>query len=146
MAVKSSKKKSGSLGRGLGNLLDAVENEKGTSKNSEGIVKIDLDKIKPNPDNPRKKFDQTAIAELASTIKEYGLLQPILVRSVNDKYFVISGERRLRACRLLKIKQIPVIIKEVENKENIEISLIENIQREQLDPIEEGEVYSKLIG
>lgn len=133
-------KKKRVLGRGLGNLMENVPAEEAT-----GLREIDIEKIRVNPDNPRKKFDTTSIKELANTIKTHGLLQPILVREKSGEFIVISGERRLRACRLLKMKTVPCVLKEVDEKTNIEVSLIENIQREQLDPIEESTVYEKLM-
>ena len=146
----SSKSKKGStnrgLGRGLGNLLDTTTtNVIRKDPAFDELVLINVNRIKANPDNPRKKFSETAIEELSKTIDKFGLLQPILVQPSGDNYMVISGERRLRACRRLKISEIPCIIKKLESQENLEISLIENIQREQLDPIEEGTVYKDLI-
>lgn len=144
-----SKKSRGALGRGLGNLLEAAPEkaeEVARAKVEQGIVDIEVGKIRANPENPRKNFDKSSIEELAQTIKEFGLLQPILVRFIDDKqYVVVSGERRLRACRLLKLKTVPCIVKEYDERENIEVSLIENIQREQLDPIEEATVYNSLM-
>ncbi|MDH5719221.1 MAG: ParB/RepB/Spo0J family partition protein [Spirochaetia bacterium] len=133
------------LGRGLGNLL---ENNPVTREEKEklGIIEIKTEIIRVNPNNPRKKFDESAIEELGKTIKEYGLLQPILVRKKGEAVYVISGERRLRACRLIGLKTVPCIIKEdLSEEKNLQISLIENIQREQLDPIEEASVYKDLI-
>ena len=153
MSSKSKKSNANrGLGRGLGNLLDTSNDiNKGINKGAKKdptlneLVFINVNKIKANPDNPRKKFAETAISELAKTIDKFGLLQPILVQPDGENYMVISGERRLRACRHLKIAKIPCIIKKLESQENLEISLIENIQREQLDPIEEGNVYKDLI-
>ncbi|MDH5716872.1 MAG: ParB/RepB/Spo0J family partition protein [Spirochaetia bacterium] len=131
------------LGRGLGNLLEVASTE---SKIKEGILDIKVDLIRANPNNPRKKFDTSAIEELSKTIKEHGLLQPILVTEKDNVYTVISGERRLRACRILNLEKIPCIIKnDISEEKNIQISLIENIQREQLDPIEEANVYKDLL-
>lgn len=146
-AQGGSKKKRGALGRGLGNLLDdeAPVEKRQSEKNRTGVVEIETEKIRANPDNPRKKFDKNSIEELAATVKEFGLLQPILVMPDGDNYVVISGERRLRACRSLSLKSVPCLIKELNAKENLEVSLIENIQREQLDPIEEANVYKNLL-
>ncbi len=141
----ASAKKSGSvLGRGLGNLL-SIEPELKSKKKLQNIVDIDITKIKTNDKNPRKKFDTISIYELSQTIKKHGLLQPILVLEQENHYNVISGERRLRACRLLKLKEVPCVIKEYSKQEILEVSLIENIQREQLDAIEEANVYKNLI-
>lgn len=151
MATRKKTSASGStssraLGRGLANLITAQE-EDFSAKN--GLTEIAIEKIRTNPDNPRKKFDKTAIDELALTIQEHGLLQPIIVEKKgsgeNLYYVVVSGERRLRACRSLKMKTILTIIKDLEQQESLEISLIENIQREQLDAIEEAMVYKKLM-
>ena len=137
------KKKPGSvLGRGLGNLL-SVDPE--PEKEEQGITEIKIDQIKTNVQNPRKKFDKTSIEELSQTIKEHGLLQPILVLKEKDHYVVVSGERRLRACRLLNFEKVPCVIKELSERQSLEVSLIENIQREQLDAIEEANVYKTLL-
>ena len=137
------KKKPGSvLGRGLGNLL-SVDPE--SEKEEQGITEIKIDQIKTNVQNPRKKFDKTSIEELSQTIKEHGLLQPILVLKEKDHYVVVSGERRLRACRLLNFEKVPCVVKELSERQSLEVSLIENIQREQLDAIEEANVYKTLL-
>lgn len=132
------------LGRGLGNLLDSDTDAK-KIRDENGITDIPLEKIQANPENPRKKFDTLSIAELAQTIREHGLLQPILVQVAGDSYMVISGERRLRACRQLGLKTVPCMIKSFNDRKVLEVSLIENIQREQLDAIEEAIVYKKLM-
>jgi len=153
MSTSKTKKKSG-LGRGLGNLLDTnyddTENQPKRNPprqvdSTEGVVEIATEIIRTNPDNPRKTFERTSIEELAQTIKEFGLLQPILVMKTADHYTVISGERRLRACRQLKMDKVPCIVKNLESQEILEVSLIENIQREQLNAIEEGVVYKDLL-
>ncbi len=140
----SEKKKGSVLGRGLGNLL-SVEPDIKSQKDAQGIVDIDITKIKTNEQNPRKNFDTVSIKELSQTIKEHGLLQPILVLSKKNYYSVISGERRLRACRLLNLKTVPCVIKKYSGQQILEVSLIENIQREQLDVIEEARVYKNLL-
>jgi len=149
MATKSSRKQTKkTLGRGLGNLLDSSSRLSESASNKEankGIVDIEMGKIRISENNPRKKFNESSIKELSETIKEFGLLQPILVRSEDEYYIVISGERRLRALRLLKQEKVPCLIKKVSKQQNLEISLIENIQREQLDAIEEAVVYKELI-
>ncbi|MBV6492157.1 MAG: Stage 0 sporulation protein J [Turneriella sp.] len=129
------------LGRGLSNLLDHTA----LTDAGERIQEIDIALIKPNPENPRKKFDRTAIEELARTIKEHGLLQPILVQKKGDVYVVISGERRLRSLLSLGYAKAPCVVKEFDRQKTLEVSLIENIQREELDPIEEATVYKKLM-
>ncbi|MDH4263512.1 MAG: ParB/RepB/Spo0J family partition protein [Spirochaetia bacterium] len=150
--MENGKRKKAGLGRGLGNLLDTEmlstvrrsDNQNETEKDN-SVIEIDIEKIRTNPDNPRKNFDRTSIEELAQTIKQFGLLQPILVLKKDDHYQVISGERRLRACRQLNLEKVPCILKHLENQEMLEVSLIENIQREQLNPVEEGVVYRDLI-
>ena len=137
-------KKKKVLGRGLGNLLDDSPSAKRAKANA-GITNVPLGKIRVNPDNPRKKFLKTAIQGLASTIKTHGLLQPILVRPEDEHFRLISGERRLRACRELKLKTIPAIVKEFKNDDVQEVSLIENIQREQLDAIEEAAALKAIL-
>lgn len=137
-------KKKKVLGRGLGNLLDDSPSAKRAKANA-GITNVPLGKIRVNPDNPRKKFLKTAIQGLASTIKTHGLLQPILVRPEGEYFRLISGERRLRACRELKLKTIPAIVKEFKNDDVQEVSLIENIQREQLDAIEEAAALKAIL-
>ncbi len=132
------------LGRGLGNLLESTPEAKAERANL-GIVEIETEKVRASEDNPRKRFDKTAIEELAATIKSHGLLQPVLVQSEGAGYVVISGERRLRACRLLGLERIPCIVKNLNKEEQLAVSLIENIQREQLDAIEEGDVYRRLV-
>ena len=114
------------------------EKEKG-----ETIVKIT--KVEPNREQPRKYFDEDALQELADSIKQFGLLQPILVQDRKDYYEIIAGERRWRAAKLAGLKEVPVIIKNYTEQEIVEIALIENIQREDLNPIEEAQAYKKLL-
>ncbi|MCL2439012.1 MAG: ParB/RepB/Spo0J family partition protein [Alphaproteobacteria bacterium] len=122
-----------------------VENIKKKPGNSE-IVYIDINKIYPSAGQPRKHFDDQALSDLARSIKETGLLQPILVRSIGaDKYEIIAGERRWRAARLAKLAEIPTIIKNIDDRQSFEIGIIENIQRENLSPIEEAQSYARLI-
>ena len=107
------------------------------------FLKVSL--IEPNRDQPRKQFDEEALAELAESVKRYGILQPLLVQKKEDYYEIIAGERRWRAAKLAKLKEVPVIIKDYTPQEIMEISLIENIQREDLNPIEEASAYQRLI-
>ena len=115
------------------------EKEKGT----ETMVKITM--VEPNREQPRKTFDEEALNELAESIKQFGLLQPILVQDRKDHYEIIAGERRWRASKIAGLKEVPVIIKDLTELEIVEISLIENIQRENLNPIEEALAYKKLL-
>lgn len=125
------------LGRGLDTLLP----EKGAD-----IQKIEIEKIRPNKKQPRKVFDDASIAELANSIKEKGLLQPIIVSRVGDgTYNLIAGERRWRACKIAGLKKIPAIIKDISSKEAVEIALIENIQREDLNPLEIAFAFDTLL-
>ncbi|MFR4318541.1 MAG: ParB/RepB/Spo0J family partition protein [Eubacterium sp.] len=101
--------------------------------------------IEPNRDQPRKNFDKEALEELADSIKQFGIIQPIVVQKKEDYYEIIAGERRWRAAKLAKLKEVPVIIKEFSPQEVMEIALIENIQRRDLNPIEEALAYKSLI-
>lgn len=108
-------------------------------------VKVKLSKIEPNKEQPRKNFDEDALIELSESIKQHGVLQPILVQERNGYYEIIAGERRWRAAKLAGLKEVPVIIKKFTDQEIVEISLIENIQRENLNPIEEAIAYKRLL-
>lgn len=143
-------KKNAGLGRGLSAILGEVEEayQNDLNDNSGLVVEIDLDKIKPNPLQPRKVFDTTSLQELAVSIEEHGLLQPILVYEDNknaDHYFLIAGERRLRASKLAKKESIKAIVVDVQEEKLRELALIENIQREDLNPIDLAQSYKELI-
>ena len=112
---------------------------------NENVVNIKLELLIPNRYQPRKLFNDTSINELAESIKEYGVLNPILVRQVNDKYEIIAGERRVRASQIASLTTIPAIIKQVDDKELAQIALIENIQRENITPIEEAKSYEQIL-
>ncbi|MCI8615195.1 MAG: ParB/RepB/Spo0J family partition protein [Lachnospiraceae bacterium] len=146
--------------RGLGKGLDALipsgvgektvkyetksNHEKSDEKvNGETIVKITM--VEPNRDQPRKNFDEDSLEELADSIKQFGLLQPIIVQDRKTYYEIIAGERRWRAAKKAGLKEVPVIIKNLTDQEIVEISLIENIQRENLNPIEEAQAYKRLL-
>ncbi|MGN9163577.1 ParB/RepB/Spo0J family partition protein [Clostridium sulfidigenes] len=135
-------KKTGVLGKGLSSLIP--ENDFQDS-NNEQVISIDVNLIKPNKDQPRKHFDNEKLIELANSIKEHGIIQPIVVRKENQFYVIIAGERRWRAAKLLNLKEVPIIIKELSDVEVVQISLIENIIREDLNPIEEATAYNKLL-
>ena len=107
-------------------------------------IEIDIRKIEPNRNQPRKQFDEDAIEELAESIKQFGVIQPLIVKKKGDYYEIIAGERRWRASKKAGLKKVPVIIKEYDEKEILKISLIENLQREDLNPIEEAQAYQKL--
>ena len=128
------------LGRGLEGLFD--ENAAETA----GAVELRISEIEPNKNQPRKDFDEQALAELADSIGEHGLIQPIVVRpTMAGTYQIVAGERRWRACRMAGLTSVPVIIKEMDDKEYYQIALIENLQREDLNPIEEAKGYKTLI-
>jgi len=115
-----------------------------SENNKEAVVQIELEKIKPNPFQPRKTFNNESIAELAESIKEYGVIQPVLLRKVEKDYELIAGERRFRACEFLKFERIPSIIRDFSDREVSEIAMVENLQREDLTYFEEAEGYYAL--
>lgn len=143
--------------RGLGKGLDALipsgineksektEKQKRTEEKSGGETIVNITKVEPNREQPRKNFDEDALEELAESIKQFGLLQPILVQDRKTYYEIIAGERRWRAAKKAGLKEVPVIIKNLSEQEIVEISLIENIQRENLNPIEEAQAYKRLL-
>ncbi len=157
-------KKTG-LGKGLDSLIPPVKTEStkpGFSENTakkentiresvempaveKGETKVKISLVEPNRQQPRKQFDEDSLMELAESIKQYGILQPLLVLKKEDYYEIVAGERRWRAAKLAGLKEIPVIIKEYTKQEIVEISLIENIQRENLNPIEEAQAYKRLL-
>ena len=133
--------KKSALGKGLGAL---IPNENKSSK-EEGKILIPLNLIKSNEEQPRKSFDDEKILELAQSIKEHGIIQPILVNKKDNNYVIVAGERRWRAAKFLKLKEVPAIVMELSDKEILEVSLIENIQRQDLNPIEEAIAYKRLL-
>lgn len=106
---------------------------------------VNINKVEPNKEQPRKNFDEDALLELSESIKQFGVLQPLLVVDRKDYYEIIAGERRWRAAKMAGLKKVPVIIKDLTEQEIVEISLIENIQRENLNPIEEAIAYKRLL-
>lgn len=156
----------GGLGRGLDAMISetavkpktavtkkaAVRTTKVTKKDTEEKVKeegsvliVKMTQIEPNRSQPRKQFDEDALLELSESIKQFGVLQPLLVQKKGDYYEIIAGERRWRASKLAGLKEVPVIVKDFSEQETVEISLIENIQRENLNPIEEAVAYKRLM-
>ena len=143
------------LGRGIGNLIpeetkdekDVVVKEvvKEVVVKEPAEVKVRISQVEPNKEQPRKYFDEDALIELSESIKQYGVLQPLLVQKKDNYYEIIAGERRWRAAKLAGVKEIPVVIKDYSDQEVMEIALIENIQREDLNPIEEAQAYQRLI-
>lgn len=154
----------GGLGKGLDSLISPGHSAKAEAKEKpvkpevkvvENVVekvvekpvemKLKISEIEPNREQPRKSFDEDGLIELSESIKQFGVLQPILVQKKDDYYEIIAGERRWRAAKLAGIKEVPVIIKDFTEQEVVEISLIENIQRESLNPIEEAHAYKRLM-
>lgn len=133
--------KKSALGKGLGAL---IPNDNGSKENNKTSV-ISINLIRSNEDQPRKAFDDEKIAELAQSIKEHGIIQPIILNKKDNSYIIVAGERRWRAAKLLGLKEIPAIIMELTEKNILEVSLIENIQRQDLNPIEEAIAYKKLL-
>lgn len=136
-----------SLGRGIGNFLSSGENiaqiiNSGKERN---FLYIDINLIERNSDQPRKVFDKKSLDELAESIKNYGIIQPLLVKENGDSYIVVSGERRLRAAKIAGLEKVPAIIKDIDEEISDKISLIENIQREDLNPIEEAKAFRYLL-
>lgn len=133
--------KASGLGKGLGALISEASIETGSAPETT----LPLSQITTNPDQPRKSFDETALNELADSIKQNGVLQPILVRKKGQKYEIVAGERRYQASKLAKVKEIPVIIKDIDDDQVFQIALIENLQRADLTPLEEAKGYKQLI-
>ena len=146
------------LGKGLDSLIPnalgetktkkeavAKARSEATTEEKEPQTLVKITKVEPNREQPRKNFDEDALQELADSIKQFGLLQPILVQDRKDYYEIIAGERRWRAAKLAGLKEVPVIIRNYTEQEIVEISLIENIQREDLNPIEEATAYERLL-
>lgn len=142
------------LGKGLDSLIKAKEpaavqtDEQSVSESTEAAtdgVMVNINKVEPNRDQPRKNFDEDALLELSESIKQFGVLQPLLVQQREDYYEIVAGERRWRAAKLAGMKEVPVIIKDLTEQEIVEIALIENIQRENLNPIEEAFAYKRLL-
>ena len=151
MAVKKK-----GLGKGLDSLIPdnksiksiqpaKVSAPKKEEKIKDGILMMKTNEVEPNREQPRKNFDEDALLELADSIKQFGVLQPLLVRKRKDYYEIIAGERRWRAAKMAGVKEVPVIIKEYTDQEILEIGLIENIQRENLNPIEEAIAFKRLL-
>ena len=148
-------KKSG-LGQGLDSLIPNKKNdisdskvekkqEKENDSPKSGEIMVRINEVEPNRDQPRKDFDEDALMELADSIRQFGILQPLLVQKKKNYYEIIAGERRWRAAKLAGIKEVPIIVKDYTDQEIVEISLIENIQRENLNPIEEAMAFKRLL-
>lgn len=127
------------LGRGLGALLSATPSEADT------LIEVPVDRVEVNPNQPRKDFDSSALSDLAASIKSSGIIQPVIVRRQGAGFQLIAGERRWRAARQAGLERIPAIVREVTDAESLELALVENLLREDLNPIEEAEAYQKLL-
>lgn len=145
------------LGKGLDSLIptnvmmesevkhSTVSTASSPEEEKDGTLMVKLSKVEPNREQPRKNFDEDSLQELAESLKQFGMLQPILVQNRGDYYEIIAGERRWRAAKIAGLKEVPVIVRELTDQEIVEISLIENIQREDLNPIEEAQAYKRLL-
>lgn len=145
------------LGKGLDSLIptnvmmesevkhSTVSTVSSAEEGKDGTLMVKLSKVEPNREQPRKNFDEDSLQELAESLKQFGMLQPILVQNRGDYYEIIAGERRWRAAKIAGLKEVPVIVRELTDQEIVEISLIENIQREDLNPIEEAQAYKRLL-
>lgn len=127
------------LGKGLGALIETEDT------NNSGVIEVKLNDIEPNVSQPRKYFDDEKLAQLAESIKQHGVVQPLIVARSGSTYRIVAGERRWRAARLAGLQTVPVIVRDFSDRKIMEVALIENIQREDLNPIEEAEAYNKLI-
>lgn len=148
--LKSQKRPHG-LGRGLSALLGDVAQETpisasaGESGGAGRVQSIDVSRIAPHPEQPRRQFDEAALQELADSISQRGVIQPIIVRPIGQNFQIVAGERRWRAAQKAQLHAIPAIVRDFDEAQTLEIALVENIQREDLNPIEEAQAYSKLI-
>ena len=145
------------LGKGLDSLIPTnvmmesevkhatVSTASSPEEGKDGTLMVKLSKVEPNREQPRKNFDEDSLQELAESLKQFGMLQPILVQNRGDYYEIIAGERRWRAAKIAGLKEVPVIVRELTDQEIVEISLIENIQRENLNPIEEAMAFKRLL-
>ncbi len=130
------------LGRGLGALIPEVEVN---DRDRDSIMELELALVHPNPNQPRKEFDQNRLEELASSIREHGIVQPLVVRPRGQHYEIVAGERRWRAAKLAGLGKVPALVREFSEAETMEIALIENLQREDLNPLEEADAYRLLM-
>ncbi len=133
------------LGRGLDALLDPHVMDEPSDEHGQGVTEVDIHSVDTNLQQPRKSFSEDSLNELAASIKTHGIVQPLIVRKNGDRYQIVAGERRFRAARIAKLKKVPVIIVDYDEKKMREISLIENIQREDLNPVEEAAAIRALM-
>lgn len=133
------------LGKGLGALIPEDNNIKEEKKEKSGIINIELKDIKANKKQPRKFFDNNKLNELAESVKEHGIIQPLILKKEEKGYSIIAGERRYRAAKIAELTEVPALIMDISDEKLLQVSLIENIQREDLNPIEEGLAYERLL-
>lgn len=134
------------LGRGLSALMaDVGMTESDTARSGPGVRDVPIEHVQPNPDQPRRRFNEEALAELADSIREKGVLQPLLVRERGESYEIVAGERRWRAAQIAQLHVVPVIVRDYSDTEVLEVAIIENIQRADLSPVEEATAYRQLI-
>ena len=138
------KQRRSGLGRGLDALLPGGDDQVMESRGT-GLLELPVDGIRPNPDQPRRSFDQPALEELAASIRQLGILQPLLVRPSGDGFDLVAGERRLRAAKLAGLTSVPVVVVETDREGSLERALVENLHREDLNPIEEAAAYRQLL-
>lgn len=141
--MPSPKKKA--LGRGLGSLIQEAQTEAGSNQQDRQETTVSIEDIHPNPHQPRTHFNETELEELSESIRSHGVLQPLLVRKDDKGYEIIAGERRYQASKIAGVTEVPVVVREVTDNEMLELALIENLQRSDLNPIEEAKGYRKLI-
>lgn len=143
--MPSPKKKA--LGRGLGSLIQEAQTEAGATQETTDRPDqlVSIERVHPNPNQPRTHFNETELQELSESIREHGVLQPLLVRRQGDEYQIIAGERRYQASKIAGLTEVPVIVKDVDDQEMLQLALIENLQRSDLNPIEEAKGYRQLI-
>ena len=141
--MPSPKKKA--LGRGLGSLIQEAQTEAGSNQQDRQETMVSIEDIHPNPHQPRTHFNETELEELSESIRSHGVLQPLLVRKDDKGYEIIAGERRYQASKIAGVTEVPVVVREVTDNEMLELALIENLQRSDLNPIEEAKGYRKLI-
>ena len=134
------------LGKGLGALIPESNDESPRDKESDGVRLVETGLVEPSPDQPRKRFDDQSIAELAESLKRHGIIQPLIVEQTpSGRYRIVAGERRWRAAGVAGLAEIPVIVREFGREKRLEVALVENVQREDLNPVDEAEAYRQLM-
>ncbi len=134
------------LGKGLDALLSGTDADETRPEGGGGEIRLPLDKLKANPNQPRKNFDEEALQELAASIREHGVIQPIIVEDAGDGfYLIVAGERRSRAARIAGLREVPAVVRNYSDERRLEVALIENVQRADLNPVEEAQAYRRLM-